>query len=224
VNRVKPGNIVGAIANPTSRAHRTQAIGRIQDLDTHSHQSDLPQGILRMVFDASAAPSVDEQELEIRSPSCALNLVDPLDRRMTFASGCEPIPLDVDFLPAVGVQAAAPWLGQQFCWPGFFQAWFLIRPMAPISTTWSWTQDSGLARVQCGFRLARQVRLPAVKPTYACSCLLERSTKGSDPGLSGNPPAGSGPIARYRHVDPWESGANVPVRPSVQKRGEPPRG
>ena len=47
-DRVKPGNIVGAIANETGLAGK--AIGRIQIFDTHSHV-DLPSGMPPEVFD-----------------------------------------------------------------------------------------------------------------------------------------------------------------------------
>jgi len=74
-DRVKPGNIVGAIANESGLTGRS--IGRIQIFDTHS-TIDLPHGkCLEDVFDALRRLPGDEQGTGNQSPH-ALNLVDPL--------------------------------------------------------------------------------------------------------------------------------------------------
>ncbi|TWB96728.1 MULTISPECIES: DEAD/DEAH box helicase [unclassified Synechococcus] len=61
-DRVKPGNIVGAIANESGLTGRS--IGRIQIFDTHS-TIDLPQGMPEDVFDALRRLRVMNKELEI---------------------------------------------------------------------------------------------------------------------------------------------------------------
>jgi len=75
----------------------------------------------------SAAPSVDDRNLEISPASTTLNSFDPLTERMTSPAGCEPIPLDVDFSPACWWLQRSAALWQQLL-PGFFRPGFLIRP------------------------------------------------------------------------------------------------
>lgn len=65
-DRVKPGNIVGAIANEAGLAGRM--IGRIQIFDTHS-TIDLPKGMPDDVFQSLRRLKVMNKELQIsRSP------------------------------------------------------------------------------------------------------------------------------------------------------------
>lgn len=65
-DRVKPGNIVGAIANEAGLAGRS--IGRIQIFDTHS-TIDLPTGMPDDVFQSLKRLKVMNKELQItRSP------------------------------------------------------------------------------------------------------------------------------------------------------------
>jgi len=65
-DRVKPGNIVGAIANEAGLAGRS--IGRIQIFDTHS-TIDLPKGMPEEVFQSLRRLKVMNKELQIsRSP------------------------------------------------------------------------------------------------------------------------------------------------------------
>ena len=61
-DHVKPGNIVGAIANEAGLAGRS--IGRIQIFDTHS-TIDLPQGMPEDVFEALKRLRVMNKELQI---------------------------------------------------------------------------------------------------------------------------------------------------------------
>jgi len=72
------GNIVGAICQRSPGFHRTPA-RRIQIFDTHS--TIVWPRKLEDVFDALAAPSVMNKELEI-SASRARTSFDPLNRRM----------------------------------------------------------------------------------------------------------------------------------------------
>jgi ATP-dependent RNA helicase DeaD len=61
-DRIKPGNIVGAIANETGLAGK--AIGRIQIFDTHS-TVDLPQGMPQDVFEGLRQLRVLNKPLQI---------------------------------------------------------------------------------------------------------------------------------------------------------------
>ena len=61
-DRVKPGNIVGAIANEAGLNGRS--IGRIQIFDTHS-LVDLPQGMPEEVFKGLQRLKVMNRELQI---------------------------------------------------------------------------------------------------------------------------------------------------------------
>jgi ATP-dependent RNA helicase DeaD len=61
-DHVKPGNIVGAIANEAGLTGRS--IGRIQIFDTHS-TIDLPQGMPDGVFEALKRLRVMNKELQI---------------------------------------------------------------------------------------------------------------------------------------------------------------
>jgi ATP-dependent RNA helicase DeaD len=61
-DRVKPGNIVGAIANETGL--NGKSIGRIQIFDTHS-MVDLPQGMPPEVFEGLRQLRVLNKPLQI---------------------------------------------------------------------------------------------------------------------------------------------------------------
>jgi ATP-dependent RNA helicase DeaD len=61
-DRVKPGNIVGAIANEAGLSGRS--IGRIRIFDTHSHV-DLPRGMPEDVFADLSRLRVMNKELQI---------------------------------------------------------------------------------------------------------------------------------------------------------------
>jgi ATP-dependent RNA helicase DeaD len=61
-DRIKPGNIVGAIANETGL--NGKSIGRIQIFDTHS-MVDLPQGMPAEVFEGLRQLRVLNKPLQI---------------------------------------------------------------------------------------------------------------------------------------------------------------
>ena len=65
-DRVKPGNLVGAIANESGLEGRM--IGRIQIFETHS-LVDLPKGMPENVFNSLRQLKVMNQELQIRKDS-----------------------------------------------------------------------------------------------------------------------------------------------------------
>jgi len=115
---------------PKSSVAHGRSIGPESSLYTHS-TIDLPQGMPEECLRCLCGGlRVMNKELEISRPSRAGTSLNPSDRRMTFASGCEPIPLETLISPSpVGGSAPKRGLGSS-CWPGFFRPGFLIQAMA----------------------------------------------------------------------------------------------